>query len=165
VDWAEHKPEVDSLIEGTFSGTITDGEEGREPCAVTGLAYLLSLEVSDPVACGDREGHEEDSGSDCSSSVVASFPISGVLSLDGVEIGEITGSVHAESYDGGVSLDVNLSPPPGDYPRQNFDPGFEDDGSGDRVLESFSWDRRLSEDDAPETIWELCLLPVETREP
>ncbi len=167
MDWLTYKPQVEALIAGEFSGAVIDqtpaGQEGYQPCAVAGQAYSLPLDVGDPVACGDQEGHEEDSGSDCSEALVASFPVSGPLSLEGAELGEVTGSVRAQSYDCGIDLQVDLAPPPGDFPRQTFELEWQHDDEGQASPASFLWGRRLSEDGAEETAWEVCVLPVEER--
>ncbi len=163
VDWSEHAHEVEALIGGQHEGVVAEGsyegEPNREPCAVVGQAFLLPIEVGDPVGCGDHEGHQEDSGSDCSSSDSASFPLSGSLSLDGVLIGEVTGSAHGWSTDSGVYFEVSLVPPPGDYPRQNLHTQPNDLDDGTSVLSGFLWERRLT-DEGVESVWEICLMPL-----
>ncbi|MFH1462842.1 MAG: hypothetical protein ABIO70_00440 [Pseudomonadota bacterium] len=166
VDIAAALPDVDALIGGTFSGTVVDGsEEGQEPCPIAGQAWTLAFTVQAPVGCGDQEGHEEDSGSDCSSAEVGGFPLDGQLTLAGAAAGAVEGSVRAESTEQGLLLTVNLSPPPGDYPRQTFDADQDGGLAGEATVAGFVWGRRLSEDDAAEVVWEVCALPADRHDP
>jgi hypothetical protein len=163
VDIAAALPEVEALIGGTFAGIVVDG--GQEPCPIAGQAWTLAFTVQAPVGCGDQEGHAEDSGSDCSSAEVGSFPLDGQLGLEGTGAGAVEGGVRAESTEQGLLLTVNLNPPPGDYPWQTFDADQDGGLAGEAVVSGFSWGRRLSEDDAAEVLWEVCNLPADSHDP
>ncbi len=160
VDFTALTPDVDAMIGGTWTGTVSNKttEVGQdtvlETCSLIGQPFSLELNVSQPESCWDSEQSPED----CSSAHGTSYPLGGTLELDGSW--PITGFVGAWSEKPGVNLSVSMDPPPTGVPYATMDVILSSTLLDEAQFESVLWSRRLSEDDAPQTTWELCSLDV-----
>lgn len=165
VDLVAAKGDVSAVFSGTFSGTALDapgdGSNGvvYETCAIDAQPFTLTLEVGDPESCLVDVDHPE-LNDDCTAAKEGSFPLSGTLAVGAEEAQAVSGTVRVWSMEDGLFVDmVDLTPPEGDFPHQTLDVGIELAVLDEVAFSGLLWGRRLSEEDAATTVWEVCELP------
>jgi len=163
-DITKYSEDLKNMFEGKFYGNISDKGESIE-CAQTGKQFILELILNDPMTC---TGLEDEVGPgvevDCRDAVYGSYQITGQFDAGDNVSRQVKGFAGIRNYKTGTEIffDLNLEYE-SDFPREKFE-SAEDDMTLDYELESFSWSKRHSEDNADKVVWESCDLSVTKHE-
>jgi len=168
VDLYEYLSAIERIFDGEFTGVARDSGGASTiytPCAIEGSAFTLSLSVAEPHGCDTQESEEElDTGSgeltgDCSKTRRGVFGFNGTLIVGQGEALSATGGANVWSTKNGVQMaGVQIGLSPNAFPWQTVEPISKGLLVEEYEFLGIEWGRRLSEDDAAETVWERCTL-------
>lgn len=168
LDLESYEDEVAAIAGGTFQGTVEDGSPPDDPdftpCPIAGQAWTLEMSVAGPHGC-DRRWHDGETGNDCDRSHQGGFSWDGALAVGAEAPVPVEGAILASSEVGGLILDFDLDVTLGPWPWQVLSPLPWGGVIQDLEITGFSWERRLTEDDAEAVLWEVCEMPVSTHLP
>lgn len=158
--------EVQAVFEGSFPGEALDdpGEASGgvtfEACDIEGAPFNVTLTVGEP-SCYDPDRPED---TDCTRTDRGYFPISGTIQVADDPAIALDGGVEVWSERGGLALwnTGGFGMSEGPYEYQTLDFVLSDDFLlADVEFRGLSWARRLTEESADVTVWQVCALPFE----
>ena len=169
IDLTSYNEQVQAIYGGVFSGTVAEGgtltDEGIEPCSIVGEPFSISLTVDDVRSCQDDIGDWDTGFFDCAEAMEGYFPAEGTLIYGDGEANTILADITALSREDGLWLFSEMWVSPESAVGETFSAQPVSGYADGLVITGFRSERRISEPQADEAVWQICDLTVEVHEP